>query len=291
MWGQPPCNEPNGISSGLVPCPGCQTSYHTYSVVEDRRNPAAEQLRFYTDAVLQYTVNQNQTDPQTWANAVHHGFFLILDVAIGGSYPDKVCGCTSAAANPTSGAAMSVDDVAVYTIGGAPASSSPAPSTSPAPSMSTSSAPSTSTSSAPSTPPPGSVAATSRIQADSYTDQSGTGSEVTTDVGGGYDVGWIGSGDWLRYDRIDFGANPATQFLARVASGAAPGVSGLVEVHLDSRTGPAIGSFAIANTGSWQTWRTVPANISATTGVHTVYISFVSGAAADFVNVNWLQFA
>ncbi len=128
------------------------------------------------------------------------------------------------------------------------------------------------------------------IQAETFTDQSGIGTEPTSDTGGGQDVGWIGNGDWLRYDRVDFGTTPATQFLARVASGAADGVSGLVEVHLDSRSNPAIGSFAIANTGSWQTWRTVPANLAATTGVHTVYLDFVSGASADFVNVNWFQF-
>ena len=57
-----PCNETTGIGSGLLACGGCQTGYHTYSVIVDRTNPGAEQLRFYTDGVLQLTVNQNQFD-------------------------------------------------------------------------------------------------------------------------------------------------------------------------------------------------------------------------------------
>ncbi|MCP9977632.1 carbohydrate-binding protein [Actinomadura madurae] len=86
-------------------------------------------------------------------------------------------------------------------------------------------------------------------------------------------------------------ARPATQFKARVASGAPAGVSGLVQVRLGSPTGQVLGSFAVANTGGWQSWRTVPANISGVTGRHTVYITFSSGQPADFVNLNWFTFS
>jgi len=67
-------------------------------------------------------------------------------------------------------------------------------------------------------------------------------------------------------------------------------VSGLVEVRLDSPTATPVGSFSIANTGGWQSWRTVPANISRVTGTHSVYLTFTSGQPADFVNVNWFNF-
>ena len=104
-------------------------------------------------------------------------------------------------------------------------------------------------------------------------------------------MGFIANGDWAQYANVDFGSSPAHQISARVASGAAAGVSGLVEVRLDSRSNAPIGSFAIANTGGWQSWRTVPANLSAVTGVHTVFLTFTSGQPADFVNVNWFTFA
>lgn len=135
------------------------------------------------------------------------------------------------------------------------------------------------------------VSATSTIQAEGYTSQSGVQTETTTDAGGGQDVGYIGDGDWLEYANLTFGSTPLTTFKARVASGAPAGVSGLVEVHLDSLTNPAIGSFAIGGTGGWQTWQTVPANITGTTGTHTVYLKFTTGAGQDFLNINWLTFS
>jgi hypothetical protein len=51
-----------------------------------------------------------------------------------------------------------------------------------------------------------------------------------------------------------------------------------------------IGSFAVGNTGGWQAWRTVPANISSVTGTHAVHLTFTSGQPADFVSVNWFDF-
>jgi hypothetical protein len=67
-------------------------------------------------------------------------------------------------------------------------------------------------------------------------------------------------------------------------------VSGLVEVRLDSRSSAPVGSFAVANTGGWQSWRTIPGSVSGITGRHTVFLTFTSGQPADFVNVNWFTF-
>ncbi|MFH8973616.1 carbohydrate-binding protein [Streptomyces sp. NPDC017890] len=114
--------------------------------------------------------------------------------------------------------------------------------------------------------------------------------EGTSDSGGGRSLGALANGDWAQYKGVNFGSSPATQFRARVASGAPAGVSGLVEVRLDSRTSTPIGSFAVGNTGGWQSWRTIPANIGAVTGTHDVYLTFTSGQPADFVNVNWFGF-
>ncbi|MER7639710.1 MULTISPECIES: glycoside hydrolase family 16 protein [unclassified Streptomyces] len=110
------CHDPDGITSNLQPCGGCQTGYHTYSAIIDRTNTSAEQLRFYLDGNLTFTVNENQVSVGTWQAAIDHGFMAIFDLAIAGSYPDKVCGCSSAAqaGSITSGAAMSVDWFAVY---------------------------------------------------------------------------------------------------------------------------------------------------------------------------------
>ncbi|MEA5360174.1 glycoside hydrolase family 16 protein [Amycolatopsis sp., V23-08] len=112
QW-QGECHDPDGITSDLQDCPGCQDGYHSYSVVIDRRDAAAEELRFYLDGNQTYSVKQNQVSDATWKAAVDHGFFVIFDVAIGGSYPNKVCGCTSPSADITPGAEMSIDSLSV----------------------------------------------------------------------------------------------------------------------------------------------------------------------------------
>src|SRR5258708_36443424 len=68
---------------------------------------------------------------------------------------------------------------------------------------------------------------------------------------------------------------------AWVASGAADGLSGLAEVVLDNPSNGPVGSFAVANTGGWTSWRTVPANISKVTGPQNVHPELVSGARGN----------
>jgi beta-glucanase (GH16 family) len=264
-----PCNETTGIGSGERACAGCQTGFHTYAMELDR-SVSPEQIRWYLDGTNFFTVNANQVDATTWNNATHHGFFIILDLAMGGGFPAAFGGGPTA--STASGVPMLVDYVAVYTSGGGGTTTPP-----------TTTPPTT-------TPPGGGVSATSTIQAESFNAQSGVQTEATTDTGGGQDIGFIANGDWARYDNVNFGTSPLTQFRARVASGAAGGVSGLVEVRLDNVNNPPLGSFAIANTGGWQSWVTVPANISGVTGTHTVFLRFSSGQPADFVNVNWFTF-
>ncbi|MFD6307424.1 carbohydrate-binding protein, partial [Streptomyces sp. NPDC060223] len=138
--------------------------------------------------------------------------------------------------------------------------------------------------------PSGNRDAYSAIQAESYDGHAGVGTETTTDTGGGQNISALANGDYALHRGVNFGSTAAGQFYGRVASGAAGGVSGLVEVRLDSRTSAPIGSFAVGNTGGWQAWRTVPANISAVTGTHDVCLTFTSGQPADFVSVNWFDF-
>ena len=134
------------------------------------------------------------------------------------------------------------------------------------------------------------VSAYSTIQAESYSAQSGTTTESCSDTAGGSDVGYISNGDWLKFSSVDFGSASPAQFKARLASGAAAGVSGAVQVRLDSTTGTKIAEIDFANNGGWQAWQTVPANIVASAaGIHDVYLVF-SGSTSDFTNINWFTF-
>jgi Ricin-type beta-trefoil lectin domain len=110
-----PCNEFTGLGSGERACSGCQTGFHTYAMEYDR-SISPEQIRWYLDGSNFFTVNSNQVDATTWNNATHHGFFLILNVAMGGSFPAAFGGGPTG--STASGVPMLVDYVAVYTSGG-----------------------------------------------------------------------------------------------------------------------------------------------------------------------------
>jgi len=285
-----PCNETNGISSNLLACGGCQTGYHTYSIIVDRTNTSAEQLRFYTDGNLQWTVNENQVPVATWQAAVDHGFFMILNVAIGGAYPNRICNCTTPTSATSSGAGMSVAYVAVYETGSGvttPPTTTPPTTTPP-------------TTTPPTTTPPGgkqcTTTATSNISADCFSTSQGSapvsaaGDTNPTGVDGNQ-VAQLSNGTWLEYPGVNFGTG-SSQFDARAASGAPGGVSGLVNVVLDNPSNAPIGSFAIGNTGGWTSWRTIPANITTTTGTHNVYLEFQSGAGGNppYVSLHYFSF-
>jgi beta-glucanase (GH16 family) len=112
-----PCNETNGIGSGLTACGGCQGGYHTYTAIVNRTNTAAESITWYLDGNQYYQVNENQVDTATWQAAVDHNFSIIFDLAMGGGFPNGACGCTSPGGDTSSGASMDVAYVAAYTTG------------------------------------------------------------------------------------------------------------------------------------------------------------------------------
>jgi hypothetical protein len=262
------CNETTGLGSGEHACGGCQTGFHTYAVEYDR-SVSPEQMRFYLDGSNYFTLNSNQIDATTWNNATHHGMFLILNVAMGGGFPAAFGGGPTAATQ--SGVPMLVDYVAVYQSGGGGTPTTP-PNTPPT-----------------TAPPSGSARdAYSQIQAESFDAAAGVQTETSSE--GGQDVGYIANGDWMQYNNVDFGTGGVRDFVARVASGAGSGVSGLIQVRVDSLSNAPIGSFALGSTGGWQTWTSIPGNVSNVSGRHTVFLTFSSGQSADFVNVNWFQF-
>ncbi|HEV2347408.1 MAG TPA: ricin-type beta-trefoil lectin domain protein [Actinocrinis sp.] len=113
-----PCNEGNGIGSGLRACGGCQSGFHTYTMILDRTNTSAESITFYLDGSSYFTVTEGQVGTSTWQQAFDHNLSIILDLAMGGGYPNGVCGCTSPTGSTASGGTMQVDYVAAYTTNG-----------------------------------------------------------------------------------------------------------------------------------------------------------------------------
>ncbi|RSM48594.1 arabinoxylan arabinofuranohydrolase [Actinoplanes sp. ATCC 53533] len=182
-----------------------------------------------------------------------------------------------------------------YLIGrlqGGSATPAPAAAAVAAPSVASSSSPAdppASPSPSPATPAPGGIDAYSVIQAEAAAGQQGTQFQETEDEGGGQNVAYIGNGDWLRFDDVDFGDEPATKFAARVASEVDGG--GRLEVRLDSPGNTPAATLEIADTGGWQDWESRTTDVEPVTGRHTVFITFGRDGGEDFVNVNYFAFA
>ncbi len=109
-----PCHETNGLGSGLRPCPGCQTSFNTYSVIIDRRHPGHEQIRWYLNGHEFYSVSETRVGTAAWTKGVDHGHSILLDVAMGGAFPDDQCRCTTPTSQTSSQGTMVVRYVSVY---------------------------------------------------------------------------------------------------------------------------------------------------------------------------------
>ena len=112
-----PCDEKHGLSAD-APCPGstCQAAFHVYAVDWDRRvHPQV--LRWYVDGRLYHTLRETDVPAATWQRmSTREGMFLVLNVAIGGDFPNRLgrSGYTPVAATEP-GHAMLVDYVAVWT--------------------------------------------------------------------------------------------------------------------------------------------------------------------------------
>ena len=104
-----PCDETNGLTSGEIRgfTPTLQSAFHVYRAELDR-STSPEEIRWYVDGVRLLTVRAPEGESATWARATDHGFFIILNVAIGGGWPGSPTDDTE------SGAPMRVDYVRGY---------------------------------------------------------------------------------------------------------------------------------------------------------------------------------
>jgi len=85
---------------------------------------------------------------------------------------------------------------------------------------------------------------------------------------GGYDVGWIGGGEWLRYS-VDVAAPGTYTVRLRVASPEGGGT-----LHLSDGTTPLTGSLAVPQTGGWQSWTTISVPIALAAGPQAIVVTF-----------------
>jgi hypothetical protein len=86
---------------------------------------------------------------------------------------------------------------------------------------------------------------------------------------GGYTIGWIEAGEWVRYT-VDVGAGGSYVAALRVAS---PGGGGTLRLASGATV---LATVAIPATGGWQTWATVTVPITLHAGVQSLQVLFDS---------------
>ncbi len=120
----------------------------------------------------------------------------------------------------------------------------------------------------------------STIEVEEFNDiKSSTIQKVGT-ANGGSGIGYISSGDYLVYKKINFG-DGATSFKAFVTTNAATSI----ELRLNSPTGTLIGTLPVESTGGFNAYQEQTCNISKVTGENDLYLIF-KGA----VNIDWFTF-
>ncbi|WP_445457619.1 beta-1,3-glucanase family protein [Flavobacterium sp. HNIBRBA15423] len=119
------------------------------------------------------------------------------------------------------------------------------------------------------------------IQAEDYSAMNGIQTESTTDSGGGLNVGYADTGDWMAYNSINFPTTGSYLIEYRVASA----VNGAV-ISSDLNAGAIVlGNVNIPNTGGWQNWQTVSQTVSVNAGTYNFGI-FIQNSG---VNLNWIR--
>ena len=109
------------------------------------------------------------------------------------------------------------------------------------------------------------------------------GIESAADIGGGYDVGWINTGEWLEYtvDPVDLSA--IYSIGVRVA---APAAGGQLRVRLN---GAVLGTVSIPNTGGYQNWQTITlpdVPVQGGLGNQALRLEVLNTG----FNINWVEF-
>ena len=116
------------------------------------------------------------------------------------------------------------------------------------------------------------------IQAEEYSAMDGIEVEASADEGGGSNIGYIGTGDWVEYT-MDVASSGSYLFEYRVASSG--GSSGF-EVLVD---GLLVDTQSISDTGGWQSWTTTSAVVDLSAGNQVLRLN----AIGDSWNLNWIN--
>ncbi len=119
-----------------------------------------------------------------------------------------------------------------------------------------------------------------KIEAENYSAMNGIQTEATGDTGGGLNIGWTDTGDWMDYN-VNVATTGTYEIQYRVAS---PNNNSQIQLRRGTTT---LATTTVPNTGGWQNWQTISANTSLSAGAQTLRLYVSAGG----FNINWLNFA
>ena len=116
-----------------------------------------------------------------------------------------------------------------------------------------------------------------------FRESEGVDIQSTSDSGGGYNVGWVSSGEWLEYTVGNVSSGTYDIKLRVAVNGVSTGKNVVAKLG-----GREIGEFVFSSTGGWQTWETVTIrNVSIDNAANQVLrLELKSGG----MNINWIEF-
>ncbi len=118
-----------------------------------------------------------------------------------------------------------------------------------------------------------------RVEAEDFSQMQGIQLETTSDVGGGENVGYIDTGDYMVY-QVDVAATGVYQLDFRIA---AESKSGQLKV-IDTST--LLATVDLPITGGWQVWQTVSSTATLSKGAHVLRVQATRGG----FNLNYIDF-
>lgn len=122
------------------------------------------------------------------------------------------------------------------------------------------------------------------IQAEWYYEKS-DGIKKQDCAEGGFELTNIENGSWIRFANMDFSSEPE-KFSARVSN---IGGHGIIEIRLDSLSGPVLGVVSVRKTNKMVNYLDVSCKIKKVSGRRDVYLRFTGNEKNSF-NLNYFHF-
>lgn len=126
------------------------------------------------------------------------------------------------------------------------------------------------------------VGISGKIEAENFYSNNGLNLETTTDTGGGQNIAYPDSGDWLEY-LVNISQTGNYKIEYRTAGQSAVGK---IKLELVNETTSEIQAVTLPATGGWQTWQTVPTQATLPAGRFIARFTVVDPG----FNLNWVKF-